>query len=875
MSSADCGQQRAVGHHRAAVGRQRAQRRPGTPGRAGAPGLSTGTPSSSAALADRAGDQPAAPPGGGVGAGDHADQLVADAATASSAGSATSGVPAKTTRISSARARRVGCGRDLDGRAARAPNHSDSRIAFIAALRASGSSRSTNSTPSRWSVSCWIARASSSVPSIVTGSPCMSKPRATTDSARRQSKASSGSDRQPSGPSWISSERSRSGLTRWPSSPSTYQVNTRSPTPICGAASRRRGLEHGVGEVLDQPCAARRRSRPPGGRRAQHRVAEQADRLDGHGTPRVDGAVASLADSRLSETGAGRPGPGRRRACGPSAPAAARRARADSAAPSARGTRTHDPAAPRRSTDGRPGPSTSAPRAAAQQGQRVVDRPGLAGERGEPGGRGQVGRRPLGDLALGEARPGPSAPAPAARGAPGRRRRPPGHPGAGPAPRVGPAAQRLLGGAQVGPGEQQPGVEQHHRGVAAVGHRLGARRRDHDRRLGRRPSASTRSPLERAHRDAGEGPAQLLGGAARRRAPARAARGRRTSAQAQAGSAVAAPAAASAGGRARRAAAGRRSGQRAGVRQRSQARHGGVAARGVCTSTGPVLQAGRGARRAPRLGSRAARARGSRSSSRSVAAGDADRGRARRSTSRGARRARGPSRCGARYSASTLRAKPPTSAAAPSALGAQQQHLAGVGVRRPRLGVQVVAVVPDRDQPEVVHRRERAPRGCRPRSGTAPRRTARKRGSARPGRRRRSARRAGPRRGRSVSAASSRSTSRWSGTQTSAPRPDGVRSRPPAWASSVGQSSPGARRPHRPRRLRRAASCVEQRAGRARGPPRPAGRPSRSTSGGGAGGDGCLLGGRVPRRDGQPQHVGAGAGVPLGHRARSARRRRG
>ena len=30
---------------------------------------------------------------------------------------------------------------------------------------------------------------------------------------------------------------STSGLTRWPNSPSTYQVNTRRPTPICGAAS--------------------------------------------------------------------------------------------------------------------------------------------------------------------------------------------------------------------------------------------------------------------------------------------------------------------------------------------------------------------------------------------------------------------------------------------------------------------------------------------------------------------------------------------------------------------------------------------------------------------------------------------------------------
>jgi hypothetical protein len=41
--------------------------------------------------------------------------------------------------------------------------------------------------------------------------------------------------------------------------------------------------------------------------------------------------------------------------------------------------------------------------------------------------------------------------------------------------------------------------------------------------------------------------------------------------------------------------------------------------------------------------------------------------------------------------------------------GAQQQDVAGVGVRRPRLGVQVVAVVPDRDEAQVGHRCERRP----------------------------------------------------------------------------------------------------------------------------------------------------------------------
>ena len=73
---------------------------------------------------------------------------------------------------------------------------------------------------------------------------------------------------------------------------------------------------------------------------------------------------------------------------------------------------------------------------------------------------------------------------------------------------------------------------------------------------------------------------------------------------------------------------------------------------------------------------------------------------------RGRRRARGPSRCASRYSASTRAGEAADQRGGALALGAQQQHLAGVRVRRPGLGVQVVAVVPDRHQAEVVDRRE-------------------------------------------------------------------------------------------------------------------------------------------------------------------------
>ena len=65
-----------------------------------------------------------------------------------------------------------------------------------------------------------------------------------------------------------------------------------------------------------------------------------------------------------------------------------------------------------------------------------------------------------------------------------------------------------------------------------------------------------------------------------------------------------------------------------------------------------------------------------------------------------------------RYSASTLRACAARTAAQPVSLGAHQEDLAGMGVRRPRLVVQVVAVVPDRHQAEILDGRERGGAGA-------------------------------------------------------------------------------------------------------------------------------------------------------------------
>ena len=102
-----------------------------------------------------------------------------------------------------------------------------------------------------------------------------------------------------------------------------------------------------------------------------------------------------------------------------------------------------------------------------------------------------------------------------------------------------------------------------------------------------------------------------------------------------------------------------------------------------------------------------------------------------------------------------------------------------------------------------------------------------------------------------------------SGTQTSAPRPEAY-----VAAAACGEQVAASRR--RARRPDRARATRRRRGG--------AGRPRRGSwsrqaasaaaasyvGGAGAGGLGLLLGGGVPGRDGEPQHVGAGAGVPRG-----------
>ena len=195
-----------------------------------------------------------------------------------------------------------------------------------------------------------------------------------------------------------------------------------------------------------------------------------------------------------------------------------------------------------------------------------------------------------------------------------------------------------------------------------------------------------------------------------------------------------------------------------------------------------------------------------------------------------------------------------------------------MGVRRARLGVEVVTVVPDRHQPEVVHRCERG----RARADHDPARAAGdgEELAVAPGgaRVRPSARRGARRPARSVRAASSRATSRRSGTHQDAAAPARERGR---------------------RRRRRAAAASPPRAAPTRPPgashrppggpgtPRPPGRraqaPRRGVRVDGdrlLGRRRLLLRGRVARRDREPEHVGAGAGVALGEQPRELGDRR-
>ncbi len=357
-------------------------------------------------------------------------------------------------------------------------------------------------------------------------------------------------------------------------------------------------------------------------------------------------------------------GPGVQLAAGAQAlqaPSAQRPRVAAPAGPRHRGP-THP--APRRRPDGRP---VRAPRPAVGGSSRV------SASSTAPGSPVIVASRLAGGrwaswrsshLARGEAGRVPAHQGLHARGGRGRRRRRPPPPGRASAGGVAPPAQRLLLGAQV---DRGPAAARCRAGRTAAypPAATGSRARAWPRRPAapRPPSASTRSPPSGAHPGPREGPAELLGGPRRPRAPGRAGRGGRTpgSAQRRAGAAhqrqaggVVGPVSASGPWQAA---------HRAGVRQRSQASAAAYPARGVCTRTGPVAEA---ARSASWTSVRHPRARGRRVALEVAVDAPAtlDRDPLAQPPRAGASSWAQPVR--RRYSASTVRANPPTSAPAPS-----------------------------------------------------------------------------------------------------------------------------------------------------------------------------------------------------------------
>ena len=229
-------------------------------------------------------------------------------------------------------------------------------------------------------------------------------------------------------------------------------------------------------------------------------------------------------------------------------------------------------------------------------------------------------------------------------------------------------------------------------------------------------------------------------------------------------------------------------------------------------------------------------------------------------------------------------------------VGAQREHLPGVRVRGARLGVQVVAVVPQHHQAQVLDRGEHGRAGARddPRLAPAgPEPAAVPFGRAEIGRQRdvsRCSRRSRRRGGQAASAWSTRARSRASGTTITAPRP-ALAAVTAARAISSGQVGPGSA--IQAARAGRPAATASRKAGPAgylahgpgsgrggrpsAGPAWPADGGCRSAGGSSAARVSRRLGrlgrlgrfcGRVALRDREAEHVGQRPRVPVGDGAR-------
>ena len=285
-------------------------------------------------------------------------------------------------------------------------------------------------------------------------------------------------------------------------------------------------------EVLDQPAQLLVEVDDLDGARAQDGVTEQADGLDGHEAPhglcfkstesaRLSRPRPGRATTRTVSVGLAGAADGRRRLEGGGELGTVLTGHPDQRSlprPLTLPTlgRRRAARAPRRRRAARCGPA----------GRRWLTR---AGDRGHAHGRREPQRRTVGKLAPGV--PGRVPPHERLH----RRQRGVGHDhdltalAARPGQRSSeqPPPQGLLPRPQVGPAEQRPGVEQEYGSVAAVGHRLGARGGDDQRRPPpRRWRAPRRGPrCGRRHREtpgparrrcAARRPPRPAGGACRR-----------------------------------------------------------------------------------------------------------------------------------------------------------------------------------------------------------------------------------------------------------------------------------------------------------------------------------------------------------------------
>ena len=239
----------------------------------------------------------------------------------------------------------------------------------------------------------------------------------------------------------------------------------------------------------------------------------------------------------------------------------------------------------------------------------------------------------------------------------------------------------------------------------------------------------------------------------------------------------------------------------------------------------------------------------------------------RRARRRGRRRSRAPSRTRRAAAPRRCGANPPTQQRGAGLRRAEHEHVAGVRVGRARLVVQVVAVVPDRDQAEVGDRGVGGGAGADDRAHrarAAPRASA---GSARPGRGRRTAR-------RGVRAEARGQRRRRAGPGRGRPgRPRSRPARPPVRPARPRPAGPASPRPAAPTRPRAPPGRADDAAGT---PGRRGSARSRAAIGRAAAAapaaTSAASAARVPGRDAEAHDVDEVAGPPVGDRPEQRRR---